>query len=328
VADALERPLLSLGEILIDLIAAPPATGLQNVARFDVRPGGAPANVAVALARLGCPAAFCGVVGNDPFGERLRATLQADQVDTSRLRMVEETETSLAMAWKDAHGDGHFRFVRLADRLLSIDDVSNAGIADTAGIVVGSVALSVEPSRGAIMRAVDIAAASGIPICFDVNARPALWASRKDAIGLCASIARRATLLKLSVDDARFLFGSATAVEAFASARTWTDKTVVVTDGARGAWFLPSGTDDPLHVEPYDVQAVEPTGAGDAFTAALIVRLIERGWQSPDHEDIQFAAAAGALATTRPGALDGLPTQAEIEAFRANAKVQSRAITR
>lgn len=327
-ADALVRPLLSLGEVLIDLIAAPPATGLLDVSQFDVRPGGAPANVAVALARLGIPAAFCGVVGNDPFGERLRATLQADRVDTSCLRMVDETETSLAMTWKDAQGDGHFRFLRLADRLLSIDDATDANIPETSGIVVGSVALSVEPSRRAIKRAVEIAVASEVPVCFDVNARPALWRSQEDAIDVCASIARHATLLKLSVDDARFLFGSMTAVEAFTSARTWTDGIVVVTDGARGAWFLPGGADNPQHVESYGIQAVEPTGAGDAFTAALIARLIERRWQSPDVEDIRFSAAAGALATTRPGALDGLPTRAEIEAFRANAEVETRAVSR
>ena len=327
-ADAPVRPLLSIGEVLIDLIAVPPATGLHDVARFDVRPGGAPANVAVALARLGVPAAFCGVVGNDPFGERLRTTLQSDRVDTSRLRLVDGTETSLALAWKDADDDSHFRFMRLADRLLSVQDASAAGIPETAGIVVGSVALAVEPSRRAIERAAEIATASGVPICFDVNARPALWRSREDAINLCASIARRATLFKLSVDDARFLFSSNSADGAFSAARSWTDGIVVLTDGARGAWFLPSGADAPQHVAPYDVQAVEPTGAGDAFTAGLIVRLVESDWRPPDVEDMQFAAAAGALATTRPGALDGLPTRAEIEDFQAHAKARPRAIAR
>jgi len=321
------RPLLSIGEVLIDLIAVPPATGLLDVSQFDVRPGGAPANVAVALARLGILAAFCGVVGNDPFGMRLRTTLGDNRVDTSRVRLAEGTETSLALVWKDKDGDGHFRFVRLADRLLSFEDVVAAEIPNTAGIVVGSVALSVEPSRSAIARATEIAHEVGVPICFDVNARPTLWRSRDEAISHCTPIARRATLLKLSVDDARFLFGSGTALEAFLTARSWTDGIVVLTDGARGSWFLPVGGDVPQHVPPYDVEAIEPTGAGDAFTAALISRLLKHNWRPPERADVEFAAAAGALATTRSGALDGLPTKSEVEAFQATAKVSTRAIS-
>ena len=102
-------PALSIGETLIDLIAADGSTQLQDVNQFVARPGGAPANAAVGLARLGVPSAFCGVVGADPFGDRLRSTLAAAGVDVSRLRATDEADTTIAFAWKDARGDGHFR---------------------------------------------------------------------------------------------------------------------------------------------------------------------------------------------------------------------------
>jgi fructokinase len=122
------RPVLSFGETLIDLISSDNANRLEDVTSFAVRVGGAPANVVVALARLGVPSAFCGVVGNDPFASRLRTTLSANNVDLSRLRGTNEADTTIAFAWKDERGDGHFRLIRMADRLLDIRDVDDARI--------------------------------------------------------------------------------------------------------------------------------------------------------------------------------------------------------
>src|SRR3954468_1682940 len=132
------KPVLSIGEVLIDLIAADDATTLEDVGSFVARPGGAPANVAVALSRLGTPSAFCGVVGNDPFGKRLRATLDTNGVDTSRLHNTSEADTTIAFAWKDERGDGHFRILRMADRLLNVELIEQATIHETAAIVLGS----------------------------------------------------------------------------------------------------------------------------------------------------------------------------------------------
>jgi fructokinase len=147
---------LCIGELLIDLIASDASTSLEDAGTFVARPGGAPANVAVALARLGVPSAFCGVVGNDPFGRRLLHTLEANGVGTAPLRLTDEENTTIAFAWKNERGDGEFRVLRLADRLLNIDDIDDANIALAAAIVVGSVALAVNPSRVAIEHAVEI----------------------------------------------------------------------------------------------------------------------------------------------------------------------------
>src|SRR5215213_2999240 len=118
--------ILAIGEILVDFIVQDAATSLDTAETFVARSGGAPANASVAMVRLGLASAFCGVVGNDQFGSRLQAELAAEGVDTSRLRQSGEAATTLAFAWKDPGGDGHFWLLRGADALLDEADVSAA----------------------------------------------------------------------------------------------------------------------------------------------------------------------------------------------------------
>jgi fructokinase len=314
-------PVLSIGEVLIDLIASDESTSLENAGAFVARPGGAPANVAVALARLGVSSAFCGVIGDDPFGKRLQTTLEANSVDTSRLRSTTEADTTIAFAWKNERGDGHFRILRMADRLLNVEDIEQAGINQSAAIVLGSVSLTEEPSKTAINRAIEVATNAGVPICVDVNVRPSLWTSAEAASEACEPVLRASTLLKLSLDDVRFLFGTGDDFEAaFAHLNGLNRPFTVLTDGARGAWFARQPAEGPWfeHVKPFAVEAIEPTGAGDAFTAAIISRLIANNWRSLETDDVRFASAAGALTTTRRGAIDSLPTAEDIEAFLSN----------
>jgi fructokinase len=313
------KPVLCTGELLIDLIVSDGATQLQDAATFEARPGGAPANVAVALARLGVTSAFCGVIGVDPFGSKLRATLDANHVDTTRLRETFDADTTMAFVWKDLRGDGHFRLLRLADRLLSPGDIVAAGIDSVEALVVGSVALAAEPSSSAIMRAVEIAGAADVPICFDVNIRPTMWPDLAGARAACGPVLAHTTLLKLSLDDARFLFGIDDAATAWERLLSLDIPFIVLTDGARGSWFAVESARDQF-VPALAVNAIDPTGAGDAFTAAIISRLIAHNWQKLTADDLVFASGVGALTTTRRGAMEALPTISEVEAFIANAR--------
>lgn len=314
-------PVLTFGEFLIDLIATGDATSLLDARTLEVRPGGAPVNVAVALVRQGVPAAVCSVVGADPFGDRLLGVLDAHEVDRTRVRQTSEADTTLAFAWKDERGDGHFRILRQADILLNNDDVERAGIDGATAIVVGSVALSGQPSREAIETAVRRAKEAGVPVCFDVNMRPAIWSSRADARRACEPILGAATLLKLSMDDARFMLGLPDEPDVdrvFEMLQAFECAFIVLTDGARGAWFsnrTAAGYTLPVHLPPFDIESVEPTGAGDAFMAGIIRRLIDSRWTGLTEGDVRYASAAGALTTTRPGAIDSLPSQAEIASF-------------
>src|ERR671910_2594921 len=206
-AQSISGEILAIGEILVDFIVADGATSLEAAENFVARSGGAPANASVALARLGLASAFCGVVSDDQFGSRLQAELTGEGVDTSRLKQSDDAATTLAFAWKDLSGDGHFWLLRGADARLSEADANAAGVASLGALVVGSVALSAQPARSAIERAIDLARQAGVPVVFDVNLRPTLWSDLASARPACEGIARQSTLVKLSLDDAIGLYG-------------------------------------------------------------------------------------------------------------------------
>jgi fructokinase len=312
------RPVIAIGECLIDLIA-PKGHDLTFATELRIREGGAPANVAVGLARLGVPAALRAVVGDDPFGERLRERLARERVDVAGVRVAPGEPTTIALAWSDVHGDGHFRIHRHADALLSPYDVAAEAIARAEAIVVGSVAMSAESSRAAVLSAIRDATDARVPVVADLNIRPGLVPVdelRFDAAALLSA----ATVIKLSLDDAHALWGSATFDEAARELARYGALTTVITDGGRGAALLVNG--QLTAAEAFAVDAIEPTGAGDAFTAALISRMVARGWTAADEGDLRFAMAAGAFATTRPGAMDGLPTREQVEAFLTERVIQ------
>ncbi len=268
---------LAMGEALVDFIVTDGATTLASAEAFVARSGGAPANASVAVARLGLASAFCGVVGDDPFGARLQAELTAEGVDTSRLRQSPEAATTLAFAWKDPGGDGHFWLLRGADALLTEADASAAGVVNLGALIIGSVALSAQPARSAIERAVDLAHRVGVPVVFDVNLRPTLWPNLASARPTCEEVARRSRLVKLSLDDANGLYGPHIAPDdAIQTVLSLGPSAVVLTDGERGCWFN-SGS-SVAFVPAFHVDAVEPTGAGDAFTAAIVARSLASGW--------------------------------------------------
>lgn len=272
-------------------------------------------NVAVALARLRVSSSFCGVVGTDPFGQRIRALLDREGVGAVTLREASEADTSLALAWQDDRGDGAFRILRMADRLLRPEDVERAGIPSATALVIGSVALAASPSRQAIEHAVAIAVEHRVPIVIDVNVRPSLWPDRTALLAACEPVFAAATVVKMSLDDARHVWGATTHEEAIGRLRGGSSRLNVVTDGERGAVVHDRANDTMRRVPVFPVRAVDPTGAGDAFTAALVARLIAKDWKSLDPEDLSFAMAAGALATTQPGAIAALPTADAIEAL-------------
>jgi fructokinase len=309
------RPVVALGECLVDLIAED-GRDLRHAERFAIREGGAPANVAVALARLGVPVRLCAVVGADPFGHRLRDELTEEGVDVSALRLTPEAATSLALAWTNDRGDGEFQLLRLADRLLADRDVEAARPWDAAALVCGSVALSEAGSRRAAVAALDLAVANGVPVVFDLNLRPSLWPSMAQARVAIEPFLHGARAIKVSMDDARGVWGAETPEAVFAHLGRYPARLAVITDGGRGAWFR-NEREEPVALPVYPVEVVEPTGAGDAFTAALVARLLARQWAPVEAADLRFAMAAGALATTKHGAWPGLPTADAVAAFLA-----------
>ena len=185
------RPVLSVGETLIDIIVNDGAPSLVEARDFVARAGGAPANVAVALSRLGVASAFCGVVGADPFGERLIAELRAENVDVSRIRQTTAAPTTIAFAWRDERGDGKFWIMRGADLELAPGDADRAGIAGLTALVLGSVSLAAASSRAAVLHAVALANRDGASLVHCL--------AGKDRTGMAVAVFHR--LVGLHSDD-------------------------------------------------------------------------------------------------------------------------------
>lgn len=313
-------PVLCIGECLIDLIALD-GTSLVDASALAIREGGAPANVAVGLVRLGVPSAFCGVIGDDPFGARLRRVLDDNGVDTDHLHVSDRDETSVAYAWRDDRGDGHFNLLRRADCRLSAT-FTKAAVRELrpAALVVGSVSTATANSKLAVMAAIRKAQELAIPVTVDLNIRISQWASVERLRRVLPGLLRGASLVKLSIDDAIAAWDVADPLAIRELTSAWFRGPLVITDGARGVFVFQQDADDDEQFPVFPVNAVEPTGAGDAFFAAMLARLIDSGWGRLTADDIRFAMAAGAITTTQPGALAALPTRDAVGQFLAGTK--------
>jgi fructokinase len=312
---------ICLGELLIDFVPTVTGTTLIDAPAFRKAPGGAPANVAVGLARLGVPSAFMGKVGDDPFGHFLASTLAGAGVDTAPLRFSSEARTALAFVSLRADGEREFMFYRhpSADMLLTPEEVDEAAIRNAKLLHFGTISLISEPSRGATLHAIELARDAGCLISCDPNLRLALWPDAAAAReGLLLGISE-AQVVKISDEELRFLTGSDD--PAAARQQLWHDRLelMVVTLGAAGCVYFTSGFDGV--VVGFSVAAIDATGAGDGFVAGLLHGLLtDRGVPGDEarlRQLCRLANAVGALTTTERGAIPALPTMERVRAFLA-----------
>lgn len=308
-----------LGELLIDFVPTESGVAVADALAFKKAPGGAPANVAVGLARLGVSSAFVGQVGNDAFGRFLADTLIENGVDVSGLRFTDAARTALAFVSLTAAGERDFMFYRhpSADMLYRPEDVDTDVIAGAQIFHFGSISLIDDPARAATLLAAQSARAAGRLVSYDPNLRLALW---PDADAARAGIRLGwplANVIKVSEDELRFLTSES---EMESAARSlWHDdlRLLFVTQGANGCTFFSADTAG--RVPGFGVEAVDATGAGDAFVAAVLRGLLESpsvrvdsGWL---YDVCRYANAAGALTTTGRGAIPSLPTEAQVREF-------------
>jgi fructokinase len=309
--------IVALGEVVSDIYRGEKPS--EGELPFVARPGGAPANVAVAAARLGSEAAFIGSVGEDLFGNFILSALEVEGVDTSAVRRCEPpTRTSLAFVEITGDGDRSFTFYRsdpAADELLSPEDVSRDTLRGASFVNFGSIPLIKDPARSAIHRAAELAGELEVPVAFDVNFREHLWESVEAAQEVVEPLIERSRIVKLSDDEISPLLGTEDPAEA---ARMLLDRgvsLVFVSLGAEGAFYATEEFEG--DVPSYPVQIVDATGAGDAFLAAALVYLSEDEWaEETIREAARRGTAAGALACTEYGAMGALPTEDELERFK------------
>jgi fructokinase len=310
------------GELLIDLLALGPDQTIDGAMTFRKAPGGAPANVAVGLARLGTPTGFIGKVSSDAFGRFLRTTLEADGVDVRGLVADPDARTPLAFVGLDGAQGRTFIFYHrgMADTILRPEEVDAELIRHARAFHFGSVSLAAEPGRSATLAGARIARDGGCLVSFDPNVRLELWDSPQGARSSILAALPLADVVKVSGDETRLLFGTDDPAEACRAIRAVGPTLAIVTLGPDGSYFQAAGAEG--HVPGFAVAAVDPTGAGDAFVACLLSELVAAG-ATPDiaHDEaaltaaIRFANAGGALAATAYGAIPSLPTRREVQAL-------------
>jgi fructokinase len=310
---------LCLGELLIDFVSDTPGADLGGSRGFIKAPGGAPANVAAGVARLGGHSGFVGCVGDDPFGRFLRGVLDGEGVDTSPMTFSSTSNTSLAFVSRRLDGEREFSFYRGADSALRPEDIDDATLRRARVLHCCSVSMSRQPARDATFSAIERATSFGAMVSFDPNLRPPLWDDLADAKNCCLHGLELAHLVKVSEEEARWLSGYEDL--ALAAEALWRPqlRMLAITLGDAGVRYRYTGGAGVVPGLP--VKAVDTTGAGDAFVAGLLSALRDAGAPVEQLEPgqaeaaLRFANACGALTTTRPGAIPALPTRAEIAAL-------------
>jgi len=307
---------VTLGEATIDFIATR-VGAFETFPPFMPAPGGAPANVAVALARLGVPVAFIGRVGDDPFGRAILAGFRAAGVDTSAARVTPEADTALAFATFPREGERQFNFVwdRSAAMSYDPDDLPVDLIRRSHCLYARLGRSSGSPMEQTALKAMRIAQEAGIAIAFDPNIRPAAWRDLQDARDAVWKIWGYANVIKLAQEDASILTGHHDPARALRELWRPHMRYLCVTDGPRGCWYSQNGT-EVRFVPAWPAEEVDGTGAGDAFLSGLLAAMHGHGWAAPlTDNDVRFASAVAAVCVTRWGAQASLPTRAEVDAF-------------
>lgn len=305
----------AIGEILIDLTQS--GVNESGIPVFAANPGGAPANLAVAAARLGATAAFIGKVGSDSFGTLLRDTLLQNQVDVSGLVTDPDSRTTLAVVALDKNGERNFSFYRdpSADVNLQAAEISVAQLKNTRFLHFGSVSLTTDPARSATLFAAKTAKENGALISYDPNYRSSLWPDAATAVEWMRKPLALVDILKVSDEELPLLAGTNDLDQGSRILADMGIALVLVTLGAKGAYYrFGSHTG---HVPGVQVTVGDTNGAGDTFLGAVLAQLSRfSGLGSLTVAGLEriIAAAnkAAAITTSRHGAIPAMPTYAEV----------------
>uniref|UniRef100_A0A2N9FMZ2 fructokinase n=1 Tax=Fagus sylvatica TaxID=28930 RepID=A0A2N9FMZ2_FAGSY len=261
------------GEMLIDFVPTVSGVSLAESPAFKKAPGGAPANVAVGIARLGGFAAFIGKVGEDEFGYMLADILKQNNVDNSGMRFDPHARTALAFVTLRSDGEREFMFYRnpSADMLLRENEIDASLIKRASIFHYGSISLIEEPCRSAHLAAMDIAKKSGCILSYDPNLRLPLWPSAEAAREGIMSIWNQSDITKISEEEVTFLTGGDDPYDDDVVLKKFFHpnlKLLLVTEGAQGCRYYTKEFKG--RVVGVKVDAVDTTGAGDAFVGGIL----------------------------------------------------------
>ena len=305
----------TIGEILIDMTQT--HIDENGIPHFAAIPGGAPANVAVAVSKLGGEAAFVGCVGDDLYGRLLRDTLVRYGVSADGLQVTKRANTTLAIVMVDPTGERSFSFYRKpgADTLIHVDKAIR-DTADTDILHFGSVSLTDPYCRDAVVTTVQVAKNNGALITYDPNYRAALWDHEQAAMLQMRAVLPLCDIVKISDEETQLLCGVREPEAALEVLMGMGIRLAVVTLGKHGAMWR-CGEMQGL-VPGFSVKVADTNGAGDTFFGALLSRIAARGGLDGLTADeisgmVRFANKAASITTSRPGAIPAMPVLQEVE---------------
>ncbi|KAI8005176.1 hypothetical protein ACSBR2_030340 [Camellia fascicularis] len=310
--------IVCFGEMLIDFVPTVSGVSLAEAPGFLKAPGGAPANVAIAITRLGGKSSFVGKLGDDEFGHMLAGILKENGVSGDGILFDKGARTALAFVTLKADGEREFMFYRnpSADMLLTPDELNLELIRKAKIFHYGSISLIVEPCRSAHLKAMEVAKDAGALLSYDPNLRLPLWPSEKEAREQIMSIWDKAEVIKVSDNELEFLTGK---IDDESAMSLWHNnlKLLLVTLGEQGCKYYTKNFRG--CVDGFPVKSVDTTGAGDSFVGALLCKIVDDRSVLEDEEKLKavlkYANACGAITTTKKGAIPALPTESEVLAF-------------
>jgi len=313
------KKIFCIGELLIDFVAENQGSDLRKASVFTKKAGGAPANVACAISKLGGSSTFIGCIGDDPFGNFLEQILIENSVDTRHLQKT-DTFTTLAFVSIAENGERDFVFSRGADRELKYLPKIKSEFKGNMLHLGAATALLGGPLESAYGHYFFDGLTERAFISFDPNFRQDLWKRREAGfIKKCIPFIEKSHLCKFSLEEAQLLSGKEDLTEACTVLHELGTEAIVITLGREGT-YLSTGTRHGI-IPSIAVEAVDTTGAGDAFIGCLLYLL--SALEDPSEvmgnfeflmEMVRTANAAGALTTTQFGAIPALPNQQDLKA--------------
>jgi fructokinase len=315
---------ICLGEVLIDQIAEDIGAPYEQVSSWKPYFGGAPANVACGLVKLGTPVSLISCVGQDATGTDLLKQLGAAGVETSGVQVHPESTTREVYVTRDAQGDRSFaRFngdaqTVYADTLMSAEHLPEHLFADAKFLILGTLGLSSPQTSRAIGRALKLAEENFVKVVVDVNWRAMFWKNPEQVAKLLPVLLKYTDFLKMTEDEAKLLF-RLTSPAAISQAYSHLEG-ILLTNGDKDCRYY-LGERQAKHAV-FPVHSIDTTGAGDAFLAAFIHKIYHRPLThllDPKfaNEAIAYACAAGALTTLSMGAITAQPSDRQIREFLA-----------
>lgn len=318
------KKIISIGEALIDFIPHEKGVALKDVNNFLRVAGGAPLNVAAAVAKLGGKSQMLTKLGMDGFGDHILEEVKPLGVDISKVLRTKEANTALAFVSLKEDGERDFSFYRnpSADMLLNESEIDEDVFKDEGILHFCSVSLIDAPIKEAHRKAIEFAKKHNCLISFDPNVRLPLWESKEACREAILEFLPLSNIVKISDEELEFITGISDETEALNFLMQGDVEVIIYTKGTNGAEFITK--DRKVFSSSFKVEAQDTTGAGDSFIGSFLYQIAEENntleslvtlEEEKIKEILTFSNATAALTVCKRGAIGALPNKDEVLAL-------------